>query len=51
MKFKKEKCDFFKKESKEFKTDTKSLMKTALAFPLVAGGILIGTKLVGEISK
>jgi hypothetical protein len=29
----------------------KSLMKTALAFPLVAGGILIGTKLIGEISK
>lgn len=33
------------------KQNTKDLMKTAVTLPLVAGGILIGTKLIGEISE
>jgi hypothetical protein len=52
------KIDWFKEEKKKekksfkkekFDTDTKSLMKTALALPIVAGGILIGTKLLKDL--
>jgi hypothetical protein len=30
--------------------DTERMLKTAVAFPIIAGGILVGTKLIKEIA-
>jgi hypothetical protein len=48
--FKKEKRDLFSPKKNKKEDFTKQAMKTAVALPLVAGGILVGTKLIGAIA-